>query len=492
MTARSVSSVLWQDGMFMWPHHMQQEDRCLTERFRLSHRWNVHHNWGLREIEWDPDAFQSGQLEITRLQARMRDGTVVEVPAEGRLPTLDLNELLIGKDHVRVYLAIAMLNDKGGNVAPGPDEAPAAGAGPVTTRYRVEKFEINDENDGADPQLLPFRTLNLQLLVDPRDLTGYEFLEIAQFKKGDGASEAPVVDELYIPPVLACDAWKPLAENILQRMYHHLTARMNRLADRVLSRGITFETHNPGDDKLMSRLAVLNEASCVLNTLAFAKGVHPFQAYLELCRLVGQLAIFRDDYRAPKLPRYDHDDLGSCFYRVRVHLEDEGETAGYEERAFVGAALCIQVEIEEKWLHPSWQLFVGVRSSLPPAQVIELLTMAGELDMKIGSGDRADFIFTRGFGGLEFTHAAQPPRVLPTMPDLTYFQVSRESQLEEWEWVQKSLTLAIRVNDTRLDLGEDRVLTGERTLTLKAQEAHPGATMQFSLFVVPEKAAAGA
>src|SRR5207237_9764203 len=47
MTARSVSSVLWQDGMFMWPHHMQQEDRCHAERLRLSHRWNVHHNWGV-------------------------------------------------------------------------------------------------------------------------------------------------------------------------------------------------------------------------------------------------------------------------------------------------------------------------------------------------------------------------------------------------------------------------------------------------------------
>lgn len=90
MTARSVSSVLWQDGMFMWPHHMQQEDRCHAERLRLSHRWNLHHNWGLRELEWDADAFESGRLEIVRLQARMRDGTVVEVPAEGRLPTLDL------------------------------------------------------------------------------------------------------------------------------------------------------------------------------------------------------------------------------------------------------------------------------------------------------------------------------------------------------------------------------------------------------------------
>src|SRR5207253_11004004 len=125
---------------------------------------------------------------------------------------------------------------------------------------------------------------------------------------------------------------------------------MDSLAERALTRGITFETQNPGDNKLLSRLAVLNEASCVLNTIAFTKGVHPFTAYLELCRLVGQLAIFRENYRAPKLPRYDHDDLGGCFYRVKCFLEEDSDSVAYEERDFIGEALRMQVRMEAKWL----------------------------------------------------------------------------------------------------------------------------------------------
>ena len=104
MTARSVH---WQDGMFMWPHHMQQEERFQSERVRLNHQWNVHHNWGLRELELDSDACKSGRLVIRRLQARLREGTLVEVLAEGRLPILDLNELLVGRDQATVYLAVA-------------------------------------------------------------------------------------------------------------------------------------------------------------------------------------------------------------------------------------------------------------------------------------------------------------------------------------------------------------------------------------------------
>lgn len=469
---------------------MQQEDRCQTERLRLSHRWNVPHNWGIRELEWDADAFQSGQLDIVRLQARMRDGTVVDVPAEGRLPTLDLKELLVGKSQVRLYLAIAKLNDKGPNVVATPSLESSDVDTPANTRYRVEQFPVADENDGADPQTLAFRILNLRLLVDSQDQSGYEVLEIAQFKKGAGPGEAPEVDELYIPPILACDAWKPLAEQILQMIYHHLCSRMDSLADRALTRGITFETQNPGDNKLLSRLAVLNEASCVLNTIAFAKGIHPFTAYLELCRLVGQLAIFRLDHRAPKLPRYDHDDLGMCFYRVKCFLEEDSDSVAYEERGFKGAELRMQVTMEPKWLEPAWQLFVGVHSPLPPAHVIDFLTMPGELDMKIGSGDRVDKLFMRGIDGLEFTHAPLPPRVLPTMPDLTYFQVSRDSQQEEWAHVQKSAILAIRVNDSRLALGASGNLDGQLTLPLKAHEGHPATNMKLTLFVVPGEASA--
>ena len=492
MAVRSVCSVYWQDGMFMWPHHMQQEDHCHAERLRLLHRWNVYHNWGLRELEWDNDAFQSGRLEIIRLQARMRDGTAVNVPAEGRLPTLDLNELLTGKDQVRLYLALAVHQDKGPNVAPVDTAGPVATApaAPITARYLVEQFEVADENDGADPQTLAFRTFNLKLLVDGEDRTGYEVLEIAQFKKGAGADAAPELDPYYIPPILACDAWKPMAEQIMQMLYHHLSSQMETLANKALSRGITFETQNPGDNKLLGRLAVLNEATAVLNTMAFAEGIHPFTAYLELCRLVGQLAIFRDDYRAPKLPRYDHDDLGMCFYWVKRFLEDDVDKFAYEERDFVGEGQRMQVAIEAKWLEPAWQMFVGVRSPLPAADVIDLLTTPGQLDMKIGSGDRVDLMFMRGIRGLEFTYAPQPPRVLPTMADLTYFQVNRDSQQTEWAPVQVSLTLAIRVNHNRFVIGPSGNLSGERSLVLKSHEGTAAAAMQFSLFVVPGEGAA--
>ena len=491
MAARTDRSVYWQDGMFMWPHHMQQEERLQAERLVVSHRWNIHHNWGVRKIEWDADAFKSGLLEIKFLQARMRDGTLVEIPAEGRLPTIDLNEILIGKDQVTVFLAIANLHENRPNTsvpqAPGADSA--GGAVPIETRYLVETFEVADENTGVDQQTLEFRSLNLKLMSSAQDTAGYDVLEIARFEKSPEAGGAPQLDVNYIPPVLACDAWKPLSEGIMQMLYHHLSSRMVTLAEKVITRVITFETQNPGDQKMLARLAVLNEASTVLNTIAFAEGIHPFTAYVELCRLVGQLAIFGASRRAPQIPAYDHDDLAGCFFWVKRYLEDDPDRDSFEERDFIGEGLRMQVAMEAKWLEAAWQLFVGVRSPLPQTEVIDLLTKPGQLDMKIGSGDRVDHMFTRGIKALEFTHAPHPPRVLPTMSDLTYFQVNRDSQKSEWAQVQQSLTLAIRVNHSRFIVGPQGDIQGQRVLTLKQQGAKAAATMEFSLFLVPGDAA---
>jgi type VI secretion system protein ImpJ len=486
MTARSL---YWQDGMLMWPHHMQQEERLHAERIRVNHRLNVHHNWGLRLLDLDPDAFKSGLLRVSRLEARLRDGTLVDVPADGRVATLDLNEILMAHAEVIVYIALAKLHANRPNAMPARStdsaEAKGAGAAPVETRFLVEAFEVTDENTGTDEQSLSFRTLNLKLLPDAQDLAGYEVLPIGRFVKDAAAGSLPRLDPNYIPPLLACDAWRPLAVDILQASFHQLSGRMDNLANKVLTRGITFETNNPGDNVLLGRLAVLNEATAVLHTIAFAQGIHPLTAYLEMCRLVGQLAVFNAARRAPKLPAYDHDDLGTCYYHVKRLLDElDVDIAPYEESPFVGAALRMQVGLQAKWLELAWQIFVGVASPLPQAEVIRLLTKPGQLDMKIGSADRVDQIFERGLRGLEFTHAAQPPRVLPSMPGLTYFQVNRDAQKSEWDQVQKSLALAIRVNQNRLTLGPAGNLEGQRILELKPQGATAATTMQFTLYLV--------
>jgi type VI secretion system protein ImpJ len=469
----SIRPVHWHEGMFLRPHHFQAAQRHTQYLTNLGDKWDHYYNWGLCSADIDLDALANHRLVVRSLKARMRDGSLVSVPEEGTLPTLDLKTAFEGSTNPTVLLAVPVANLKQANVS---TNGPANGA-----RFRLDVQDLEDENTGFNPQPIQVRLLNLKLLLDTEDRAGYEVLPICRVQKSAKAEATPELDVAYIPPVLACEAWPPLVADVLQQSYDRIGQRLQLLADLVVSRGITFDSQAQGDHQIFAQLRVLNEAYALMGTMFFAQGVHPFPAYLELCRLVGQLSIFGPSRRPPELPRYDHDDLGGCFYRVKQYIDalfEDAPQPGYKERPFVGAALRMQVALEPSWLESAYQMFVGVKSTLPAEECITLLTRSA-LDMKIGSSDRADEIFRRGMAGLRFAHSPRPPRALPSVPGLIYFQVDRESQQDEWANVQKSLTLALRLNEHRI-AGN---IQGQRVLTIKTTNNQTTA-LQFTLYVV--------
>lgn len=473
MTARSVH---WHEGMFLRPHHFQAAQRHAQFLDHLNEKWDQHYNWGLRSIDLDLDALANYRLVVRSIEARLPDGTLVA--EDGGLPVLDLKTAFEGGNSVTVYLAVPVANLGKANVG-GNGTAESA-------RFLLEAKALEDENTGVNPQEIQFRLLNLKFLLSSQDHAGYEVLPVARVQKSNRADGAPELDTTYIPPVLACDAWRPLAYDILEELYDRIGKFIHDLMEQVVPGNVTFDSHGQGDQRTLSLLRVLNEAFTGLHILGFAQGVHPLQAYLELCRVVGQLAVFSEKpekRRTPEdLPKYDHDDLGRCFYWVKRYIIDilTQRQQPYIERFFMGAGKRMQVALENpSWLESVYQMFIGVKTTLNTEDCVKILTQ-GTLDMKIGSSDRADYIFERGMKGLEFKYAPLPPRVLPATQGLIYFQVNRDSQKEEWDHVRKSLSLAVRVNANRIAGNIER----EKVLTVNLNN---GTTrLQFILYLVPQ------
>jgi type VI secretion system protein ImpJ len=454
--------------MFLRPHQLQAAQRHAADALHTSGRWDVHHNWGLRDFEMDRDALANHRFVIRRLRARLRDGTLIAIPEDGELPALDLKPAFERDELVRVFLGVPVVRLGRANVAGArPEEG---------GRYVLDTLELEDENTGLNPQPVEVRRLNLQLLFGDRDHAGFEVLELARFQKTARADATPELHLPYIPSVLACDAWAPLQHGILQAVYDRIGRKIDLLAEQVLTRGITLGSQAAEDAQNFANLGMLNEAYALLHVLAFAQGVHPFGAYLELCRLVGRLALFGETHRPPDLPRYDHDDLGGCFYQVKQHLDlllDRIREPDWKRRPFVGVGQRMEVALEPEWLEPQWQMYVGVKSELSPNECVALLSPGG-VDLKIGSSEQVDRIFKVAAAGLRFTHTPVPPRALPAEAGLIYFQVSRDS--DEWRNVQRCLKLAVRFNETRVVDGID----GKRVLTIRS----PKTTLEFTLFVL--------
>jgi type VI secretion system protein ImpJ len=472
--------------MFLGPQHLQAAARYEAQQRQRSARRGLRYYWGLESLVLNQPALANHRLEIRSLIASLPDGTLLHLPEDGPLPTLDLKAPLESERSLTVFLALPSFQLDRAN-ASETMRAEAGGQGDGA-RYRVEAQDLPDENTGLSPEAVRVRLYNVRLLLAPppagqvaeQGHPGYDTLPIAQVEKAPDADATPRLDLTYIPPLLACDAWAPLQVGILRTIYDRIGTKIDLLAGQVRSRGIGVESHATEDTRIIGQLRALNEAHALLGILAFAEGIHPLQAYLELCRLVGQLSIFREERRPPDLPRYDHDDLGYCFYQVKKYIDallDLFIEPDWIQRPFQGAGLRMQVSLEPSWLESAWQVFVGVQSPLPPEQCVGLFTTPGVLDMKIGSSNRVDTVYERGEAGLKFTHRLQP-RALPAVPGLIFFQVARDVQPAEWQHVQRSLTLAIRLNEHKI-AGN---IQGEQTLTIR----HGGQTipLTFTLYVV--------
>lgn len=477
MTPRPVH---WHEGMFLRPHHFQAADRhaarVLAENVQLV-RW---HSWGFRRCTIDPDALGSFRLVVRELEARFRDGTTVVLPDDAPAPDIDLKAAFADRTSLDVFLGLPKWRPGQPNLVTTTATAPA--------RFRAAPLPVDDENTGVNPQQVSFRSPAVRVLLGDDDRSGYEVLPICRLEKSERAEATPKIAVGFIPPVLVCDAWPGLQADILQKIAFRLNKKIEVLAAEVTSRGISFDSHSPGAAKRMNQLSRMNEAHTVLGHVAFSPGIHPEDSYLELCRIVGQLAIFGAAARPPAIPRYDHDDLAGCFWKLKQYIDsllDDVKDPAYEERPFIGAGLRMQVTLEPSWLESGWQMFLGVRASVTTEDCVKMLTRPERLGMKIGSSDRVDTIFTKGQEGLRFTPCPRPPLDLPspvaTPPSQTYFEVSRDSSTNEWAHVAQAKTLAIRVQEKDV-VGN---IDGQRTLTFRT--GSQSNTFTFTLYLVPTK-----
>ncbi len=468
--------VYWHEGMFLRPHHFQASDRFWTDYTRQSSRWDQPYNWGLRRIDIDRNALKNYRFVVPSLQARMRDGAIVRVPQDCNLAEIDLHTAFDQQDQVEVMLAVPTLEVGRVNVG---------GANEDDKRFRVETdARVPDENDGKNERPLQFRRMNLTLLLTGQDTAGYETLPIAMLTRSTQGDTAPILNRSFIPPVLASEAWPELRNDILQPIYYKIGSLVRDLGGTVRDREISFQDTDPEARMMFEQVRILNEAAAATRILARTDGLHPLIPFNELCRLIGQLAIFGPDRVCPELVDYDHDDLGGGFFELKRILDQLlnmiGADRKFQQRPFSGYGLQMRVEMDEPWLATGWQMYVGVESNLASGEVIGLLT-SGQMNMKIASSDRVEEVYGLGHRGMVFRYEPQPPRVLPITKKDTYFSIERSP--DEWPFVQKTRKVAIRLNE-RLLAGD---LEGKRDVMIRGQ---PGKQpiLRFTLYIIPPKA----
>lgn len=292
------NKVVWSEGLFLRPHHLQQQDRhvCATLDARL--RAVGGHYWGFRELELSEEMRLQGRVAITKASGVFPDGTPFDIPASD--PPPDPLAVPSGTTDQEIYLSLPIAR-------PGLPEIDETADSDSRARYRSEPLRVADATRTGDSfEDIDVARLRLALMLE-RDPDTHEQIGVVRVK--ERASDWLDLDPSYIAPCTDVRASRALEAHV-REVRALMSTRAKELAEAI--GGAAMRTLPDGDDLLL--LMSIGRGEPVLDHFSRVGGLHPETLFLWGASLAGELSALRPpNRRLPEMPVYDHTDLESSF-----------------------------------------------------------------------------------------------------------------------------------------------------------------------------------
>ena len=422
MSANRASSVLWREGMFLCPQHLQAFSREVLDRIASGDAAGRPGEFGLTALSIDEEALKRDVFRIDEVTALMRDGTLLAAPYNANVPQREFTEFLTGAE-LPVYLGVPAVEE---NVPQLGEDAERL------HRYRVEIRQTHDENVRDSARELEFRQLSGHLFFGDEDRSGYECVPLALLRRA-GKPAVTVVDSEWIAPALRCGAFPAIG-----RMLEDLTATARKQARDLAATLPDFtrlsSVDSASDLTGILKLQAVNRSLAVLDQLCRTPDAHPWHAYVELSRIVGELAIFGADRVVPELPAYDHGRPSECFATLRGKIKEllgAQVAVPYDTLPFEADASQDGISyapLPDEWLvgHPTF--YLGVELDMPQERAVEMVA-AG---VKLLSPSDLEQVLQGVLPGIALEPVRIPPSSFPKRKNLHFFRIETEGESRDY------------------------------------------------------------
>src|ERR1043166_1982246 len=158
---RSLSRVVWSEGMYLGPHHFQVQSRYFEDSIQFATSVLWFSSYGLAGLELDAEALRNGTVVVVHARGTLPDGLPFNMPESDALPeSRPVADLFPpAADGLTVYLAIPPRKPNGYNCS--LEETNGADA-----RFVAESFMLHDENTGIDERPVRLGKKNFRLLFE--------------------------------------------------------------------------------------------------------------------------------------------------------------------------------------------------------------------------------------------------------------------------------------------------------------------------------------
>lgn len=410
--------VVWAEGIFLSPHHFQQQERYLENTLNQRVSMASPFQWGFRRLVIEPDALLMGQVSVAEARGILADGTVFNLPQNDPVPPLlDLSEQkqLAGK---RIFLAVPSVQNNKALVNKRLDSQDSF-------RYHRFDIELMDYNEGdRSAESLELASLNFKLVLEGEHTAedGNVRLPIAKIKEST-SNGSLILDETFIPPLIDIKANNHLLSAVKQ-LISTLSVRATTLSERVVN--VSQGGSNSIQNFLL--LQLFNRYEGLFKHYISLPFLHPELMYRLLVQFEGELATYYAASRRGSADLiYRHDDLSQSFRIIETVLKD------YLSAVIEEAASPITIEerrygikvatVHDKKLFEQAIFVLAVKADL---QVDDLRAQFPK-QTKIGTVENIRNLVNNQLPGISLTSLPVAPREIPIKRDFLYFQLDGNS-----------------------------------------------------------------
>jgi type VI secretion system protein ImpJ len=405
-----LSKVLWSEGLFLRPQHLQCQDRHYDERLHAVAR-SVHpFPWGVRRVvaaSLDADA---DAVSLTSLDAVLPTGEHLQARSADALPTpLSMNELSTKADTIIVSITLPPLRADGGNCAM---------EGEAHRRYAAHEVQVPDLYGPAASAPIHFATYAPILIFDDEPNDDPSKLALLRLRRG--ATGRFEIDEAFIAPSISVGSSAPLIGR-LSRLLEMLRAKASALMDEHAEPLRDTVAFRAGDHASFWLLHTVSSAAAALGHIKSVPGVSPEALYCELLRLAGGLMAFSRSKTLADLPDYVHAAPHECFRTLFNMVKDLIDTViptrfiPITLEKFGNAYLGGRIEAEK--IDALATLYLGVSAGTAGQDIATTVPAR----FKIGAPDDVEKAVTSAIPCVRAKHVAAPPSAIPVKPGYTYF-----------------------------------------------------------------------
>jgi type VI secretion system protein ImpJ len=449
-----IGQIHWHEGLFLQPHHLQTMQRDLAETSARERRLSWPYPYGLIDLRISTDALENMLVRIDRLRAIMPSGLEIDVPGNADIPALDIKRVFqASSGSFTVSLAVPLWQAQRANTV---EPTPAQGGGGAAHRavaeearikrlYRVAEITRPDENTGENPQPVIVRRYNARLVVEGDDTSDMEVLPLVRIIHAAQESTVPRPDPSFVPPCLVIGG-SPTLRNLLRDLGAAVEASRKELVNQMTRGGFVPENLRGPQLMQLLRLRTLNKFAARLPVLVAGGttgggSITPYQAYLELRELQGELAALSPDRDPFEAPRYDHDNPGVVFEeldrRIRPLLRGDIQKK-FLQVPFTRQDGVLAATLTDEHLTQPNGYFIGIRTKMDPTQLGKLVEDQDRFKLMPRSMIKLNIY------GIKLVEERHPPMEMPSSIDLHYFRVDIGESKKMWERMTGEKAMAIR------------------------------------------------